>query len=134
MAARLPRSSWRHHGDTQGSSTMPQFLDTVVIPAPVDVVFDFFRRPANVALVAQPELHVQVVAAPQLLEQGSQVEVQGRRWGITHRSVLDITALEIRKLMIEEQRAGPFRQWKHVYRFEAIGQTTRLTDEVTFEP
>ena len=39
------------------------------------------------------------------------------------------------KLLIEEQRAGPFRQWKHEYRFEACGENnTQLTDEVTFEP
>jgi ligand-binding SRPBCC domain-containing protein len=49
--------------------------------------------------------------------------------------VLEITALAEDKLLAEVQRAGPFREWERVQRFEALGEAgTRLVDEVTFEP
>src|SRR5580692_1315932 len=107
---------------------MPHFTDSIVVSAGVDVVFEFFVTPANLLLLAQPDLHLEVVAAPRQLEVGARLELRGRRWGIAHRTVLEITALEMGKLLVEEQRAGPFRQWTHEYRFEAIGEnSTRLT-------
>lgn len=114
---------------------MPQFVDSVVIPTAPEVVFRFLRTPANLPLVARPELRLEVVAAAPLLELGSRVELKGRRWGMSHQSVVEITALQLNELLTEEQRTGPFRRWCHVHRLEAVGPTsTRLDDEVTFEP
>ena len=114
---------------------MPTFVETVVVPAAVEAVFAFFRVPANMLLLTPPELHLELVAAPPLLELGSRMEWKGRRWGMTQRTTLEVTALAMGKLLIEEQRSGPFRQWQHAYRFEAVAeQTTQLLDEVTFEP
>jgi ligand-binding SRPBCC domain-containing protein len=114
---------------------MPQFVDSIVVPAASDLVFRFLRTPANLPLLAQPELHLEIVAAAPLLELGSRVELKGRRWGMTHHTVLEITALEMDKLLVEEQRAGPFREWTHAYRLDVLSATsTRLTDEVTYEP
>jgi len=114
---------------------VPQFTDSVLIPTASAVLFHFLRTPANLPLLAPPELHLEVVAAPPVLELGSRVELKGRRWGMAQRSVVEITALEIDQLLIEEQHAGPFRQWKHVYRLEAVdANRTQLDDEVTFEP
>jgi ligand-binding SRPBCC domain-containing protein len=128
MKGVLPRSF-------RSGSAMPHFIDSVIVPAAVEVVFTFFRTPSNLPLLAQPEMHLEIVAAPPLLEQGSRIELKARRWGFSHGSTLEVTALEMAKLLIEEQRAGPFRQWQQVYRFDAVGEkSTRLSDEVTFEP
>lgn len=114
---------------------MTQFVNALVIPAPVGVVFSFFRTPANLQLLAPPELQLELIAAPPRLELGSRLELKGRRWGVPQRTALEVTALEMGKLLIEEQRAGPFRHWKQVHRFEPLGDNaTRLSDEVTFEP
>jgi hypothetical protein len=114
---------------------MPQFTDSVVIPVASAVLFRLLRTPVSLALLAPPELHLEVIAAPPLLELGSRVELKGRRWGMAHFSVVEITALEMDTLLIEEQRAGLFRLWKHSYRLEILSPTrTRLGDEVTFEP
>src|SRR5271155_3645751 len=103
----------------EGRSDMPQFVESILIPTASAVVFRFLRTPANLPLLAPQEWQLEVVAAPPLLELGARVELKGRRWGMTHHTVVEITALETDKLLIEEQRAGPFRQWKHAYRLEA---------------
>jgi ligand-binding SRPBCC domain-containing protein len=114
---------------------MPEFTNSMVVPAAAAAVFAFLRDPRNALLLAPPELHLEITSAPALLEVGARVEFKGRRWGITHRSVLEITALEEGKLLREVQRAGPFQQWERVQRFGAVGEAaTRLVDEVTFEP
>ena len=114
---------------------MPEFNDSVTVPTGAATVFSFFRDPRNALLLAPPELHLEITAAPAVLEVGAQVEFKGRRWGVTHRSVIEITALEDGKLLSEVQRAGPFREWRRVQRFEALDATaTRVVDEVTFEP
>jgi ligand-binding SRPBCC domain-containing protein len=114
---------------------MPQFADVVVVPAGVEAVFAFFRNPQNFLRMSPPELRLEITAAPPTVELGARIEFKGRRWGVTHRTAIEITALEEGKLLTEVQRAGPFRKWEHVHRFEAIDPgTTRLTDEVAFEP
>jgi len=114
---------------------MPEFTDSMIVPADAAAVFAFLRDPRNALRLAPPELHLEITCAPPLLEVGARVELKGRRWGITHRSVLEIIALEEDKLLREVQRAGPFRKWERVQRFEAAGEAaTRLVDEVTFEP
>jgi ligand-binding SRPBCC domain-containing protein len=37
-------------------------------------------------------------------------------------------------LIVEEQRQGPRRAWRHRRRFEAVPQGTRLTEEIDVEP
>jgi uncharacterized protein len=114
---------------------MPHLVDAVDIQADVETVFTWFRDPANWLHLAPPALHLEIVAAPPLLEQGSRLELKSRRSGMVYRTTMEITGLEPGKLLIEEQRAGPFRQWKHSYRFAALGDgATRLTEEVIFEP
>ncbi len=114
---------------------MPQFVESILIPTASEVVFRFLRTPANLPLLAPPEWQLEVVAAPPLLELGSRMEWKGRRWGVAHRSTVEVSAFEMDKRLVEEQRAGPFQQWKQVHHFEAVTETsTRLLDEITFEP
>jgi ligand-binding SRPBCC domain-containing protein len=114
---------------------MPEFTDSMIVPAAAAAVLAFLRDPRNALRLAPPELRLEITSAPPLLEVGARVEFKGCRWGITHRSVLEIIALEEGKLLREVQRAGPFRAWERVQRFESLGETeTRLVDEVTFEP
>jgi ligand-binding SRPBCC domain-containing protein len=114
---------------------MPEYTDSMIVPASAATVFAFLRDPRNALRLAPPELHLEITSAPPLLEVGARLEFKGRRWGISRRSVLEIIALEEGKLLREVQRAGPFREWERVQRFEAVGEmATRLTDEVTFEP
>jgi ligand-binding SRPBCC domain-containing protein len=114
---------------------VPTVLSTVELPAPPARVFAVLLRPANLVRLAPPELGFRLFGAPETLTVGARVTVGLRRWGVTLRLETEVTALEADRLLVEEQRKGPFRRWVVTRRLEPLPDGgTRLTDAVEFEP
>lgn len=112
---------------------MPVFETSVLLPSPLDAVFDFFCRPANLVALAPPELNMKLIEAPERIELGSRIILQTRRWGITQRMVGEVTVWEPGTRFVEEQREGPFRKWVHHHLFEKVGESTRVRDRIEYE-
>lgn len=113
---------------------MPRFERVEDLSAPLSRVFDFFSRPANLLTISPPELHFQLLSAPDQLQLGARVAVQGRRWGLSQRFVNEVTVWEPQSRFVDEQREGPFRKWIHTHRFEALPDGgTRVTDTIDYE-
>jgi ligand-binding SRPBCC domain-containing protein len=114
---------------------MPCFETSQDFAFPLGRVFDVFTRPANLARVMPPELHFRVIEAPERLELGSRVTVQGRRWGLGQRVTSEVTAFEAEVRFVQEQVCGPFRRWAHRHEFEALPDGgTRVCEAIDFEP
>ncbi len=114
---------------------MPRFEKSESYAAPPARAFGLFRRPADRIRMAPPDLHLQVEEGPAELQKGSRLTVRGRRWGMAQRMVSEITALEENALIVEEQRQGPFRSWKHTQKFAATPEGgVRITDSIDYEP
>ena len=113
---------------------MPTFEHTETHPAPPERAFDLFRKPAERVRLAPPELHFQLIEGPAELQMGSRLTLRGRRWGVTQRMVSEITAFEDGVLIVEEQRQGPFRSWKHTQRFTSAGNGVQIADVIEYEP
>jgi ligand-binding SRPBCC domain-containing protein len=114
---------------------MPRFETEQRFSVPVGRVFGLLLRPATRVALAPPELQLRLVEAPEVLAAGARVVVQARRWGLSRRLASEVTALEPEALIVEEQRDGPFRAWKHTQRFEALADGgTRLRDAIDYEP
>jgi ligand-binding SRPBCC domain-containing protein len=113
---------------------MPKFEHTESHAAPPARAFDLFRRTAERVRLAPPELHLHLVEGPDVLQLGSRLTLRGRRWGLTQRMVNEITAFEDGVLIVEEQRQGPFRTWKHTQRFTPIMDGVRIADVIEYEP
>jgi len=113
---------------------MPVFESSQLIPRPIEVVFAFFRAPANLVMISPSELHLRVIEGPALIELGSRVVLKGRRWGIPQRMVSEITAFEAPTTFTDTQIEGPLRQWVHTHRFEPLNRGTQISDRIEYEP
>ncbi len=113
---------------------MPKFESRAVYPRPLAEVFAFFRRPTNLVRITPPELNMQLIEGPEVLQLGSRIVLQGRRWGISQRFVSEITAMEADKVFVDEQREGPMRSWRHTHGFADTAGATEVTDVVEYEP
>jgi ligand-binding SRPBCC domain-containing protein len=113
---------------------MPSFSIVQRFPFPLPAVFDFFRRPGNVTAVAPPELNLTLVEAPATVVLGTFIIIQARRWGLSQRIVTEVVELEEERIIVEEQRQGPFRSWRHERRFGAVAEKeTEVSERINYE-
>ena len=110
-------------------SSVPTFVESVLIDAPVDAVFRFHEREDALALLTPPFPPVRVVSREGGIDRGARVELRVGvfRWVALH------TAYERNRLFVDEQIHGPFAKWVHRHEFEAAGPKTRLTDRISYE-
>ena len=109
---------------------MPEFTKSVLIDAPVEVVFAFHEREDALVLLTPAFPPVRVLARTGGIKRGARVELRVAffRWVALH------TAYEKNRLFEDRQIQGPFAQWIHRHEFEAAGPgQTRLTDRIDYE-
>ncbi|NDQ56167.1 MAG: SRPBCC family protein [Acidipila sp.] len=101
---------------------------TVVIDAPVSVVFGFHEREDALALLSPAFPPVRLIGRTSGIEAGARVELRvgGMKWVARH------TAYEKDRLFVDEQIEGPFAKWVHRHEFENVAGKTRLTDRVLY--
>lgn len=108
---------------------VPTFVRSVLVRAPVAVVFAFHERPDALERLSPPFPPLKVLRRDGGIRAGAEVDLRigPIRWLARH------TAYEKDRLFVDEQVRGPFASWVHRHEFEAVdGRTTRLTDRVTF--
>ena len=109
---------------------MIYFHRSVLIHAPVAVVWAFHERPDVLQLLTPPWQPVQVVRREGGLGVGAETEFRlfvgplPLRWLARH------IACEPERLFVDEQVEGPFDSWQHRHEFTPEGQHTRLTDAI----
>jgi ligand-binding SRPBCC domain-containing protein len=114
---------------------MPTWSITTALTPPPAVVFAFFRHVNNRLQLTPPQWHSRLTAGPESLELGCRLVYQGRRWGVTQTLEVEVVELEEACLIIEEQRRGPFRRWRHSHHFEASSEGgTWLREEIDYLP
>ena len=107
---------------------MPTFLKSVVVEAPVEIVFGFHERQDALRLLSPSFPPVRVLRKTGGIEPGSRVELKlgPFLWTALH------TAYVKNRLFADEQIQGPFAKWVHRHEFEAVGDATRLTDCIEY--
>ncbi len=108
---------------------MPTFAKSVLIDAPVRVVFGFHEREDALALLTPAFPPVRMLSRTAGIEAGSRVELRVGffSWVALH------TAYVKDRLFVDEQTQGPFAKWVHRHEFENVGGKTRLTDSVEYQ-
>jgi ligand-binding SRPBCC domain-containing protein len=104
------------------------------IPVPVERLFEFLLKPANVARVSDPSAGLQLMTAPELVEVGSIIKFRIAAFGQIREVTHQITEIEPHSRVVEVQTAGPMRAWRHSHLYEKDGDSTLLIERVEFEP
>lgn len=111
-------------------ASVPRFVRSVVIAAPIDRVFAFHERPDALERLSPPFPPLTVIQRTGGISTGARVHI---RIGPVHWHAVH-TAFDPPRLFVDEQERGPFRRWVHRHEFEDLGDgRTRLTDRLEFE-
>jgi ligand-binding SRPBCC domain-containing protein len=103
------------------------------LECPVEALFDFFSRPANVTRVTDPALGITFASAPEVLQLGSTLEFQLITYGQVVKAVHKIIQIERPHLVVEQQITGPMRAWVHRHEYEATENGCIKRDFVEFQ-
>lgn len=106
---------------------------TLALPCEASTLFDFLSRPSHLLEISPPDLQIELVNAPNRLQLGTQLTVRGRRWGMSQTFVSEVTAFEPHALIIEEQRSGPLRRFRHERRIQDGGGSVQLSETLEYE-
>ena len=114
---------------------MPVFETSITLDCPIEQVFEFLLHPANVALIAPPDLGLAFTDAPEVLKLGSRFEFKVQAFGQIQTMIHEITRFEPGKLVTETQVKGLLGHWIHDHKFESLddGQTV-VVDCIDFSP
>jgi ligand-binding SRPBCC domain-containing protein len=103
------------------------------VPAPVDQVFDFFSRPANLLkLTPEGQKMRMVPPAPETMSAGDVFTYRLRVSGIPITWVARIEAVNPPEGFEDRMLRGPYRTWHHRHRFIATEGGTLIEDTVHY--
>ena len=78
---------------------MPHYNVSLEIARPLADLFGYLTRPKNLVQLAPPDLHLELVTAPDILILGSRLVWKGKRWGISQQITQEVSAYEFDKLI-----------------------------------
>ena len=106
-----------------------------IFPATLGRAWDFFSDPRNLARITPASLDFQILSPlPERMHEGLIIRYRVKPLlGIPVTWITEITKVEAPFCFVDEQRAGPYRLWRHVHRFEELGAgRVRMLDEITY--
>ena len=113
---------------------MREFVQTTVVPRPVDEVFEFFSVASNLNALTPPWLSFEILTPlPIVMEVGTVIDYQIRLKGVPMKWKSKISVWEPGVRFVDEQIKGPYRSWTHTHMFEACPEGTKMTDRVKYE-
>lgn len=113
---------------------MASYHTETIVAAPPEDVFDFLIRPENVIRVTAPSSGLKPVKAPEILEQGSRIELELNGFGPPQRFLYEVTEFDRPRRFTETLVKGPLSAFRHEHVFEATPEGTRVLDLVEFKP
>jgi uncharacterized protein (TIGR01777 family) len=109
---------------------------TVVLDAPIDRVFDFFRRAENLGAMTPDDMSFDIqTPTPIAMHEGTRIEYAIRLGPVPLRWLTRIERWAPDRCFVDAQYAGPYAAWYHEHHFEAVGDDrTKMTDVVWYAP
>ncbi len=107
---------------------------STILTCPPPALRVFLGCPSNLPQISNPDLELEVLAAPPQVIAGERIEFRITAYGFKQRATHEYL-IASEEMIVESQIEGPLRAWKHSQRIEMAGAGhCRLIDEVEFEP
>lgn len=112
---------------------MHQLHHEQLVAAPLDKVFAFFGKPENLARITPSWMGFRILTpSPVPMREGALIDYQISLGPFPTRWRTLITRFDPPHLFVDEQLSGPYSFWHHTHRFEAVGDLTRITDDIRY--
>ncbi len=104
-----------------------------IVPSVLDEVFSFFSDAHNLDQITPSFLQFRVLSPrPIAMQVSTRIDYALRMHGIPLRWTSEITAWDPPYRFVDTQVRGPYRWWHHEHRFEDLGDSTRVIDNVEY--
>lgn len=106
---------------------------SIYLPLSPEKVFPFFYDVLNLQRITPRELDFRILTPlPIEMKKGAVVDYRLRLFGVPFNWRSEITHWEPPHKFVDEQVAGPYRQWAHTHNFYAEGGGTVIEDDVSY--
>jgi ligand-binding SRPBCC domain-containing protein len=104
------------------------------VPRPLEEVFDFFQRPANLGKLTPPEQKMRILEPyPETMSAGDIFIYKLKVAGIPLKWKARIDSVTPNESFQDTMIKGPYRAWIHTHRFESKDGGTVIRDEVRYK-
>jgi ligand-binding SRPBCC domain-containing protein len=113
---------------------MHRLTSTLKLPITIDVAWEFFSNPSNLALITPRELClVPRTELPSEMYPGIFIEYFVRPlFNIPIRWVTEITQIRHKEYFVDEQRLGPYQIWHHQHHFKEVPGGVEMVDIIDY--
>ena len=107
---------------------------TQILPVSIDLAWDFFSDPCNLARITPQSMDFRLTSPPQETTHAGQIITYTLRplLGIAVAWTTEITHVSRPDFFVDEQRFGPYRFWHHQHRFRKVEGGVEMRDLVHY--
>ena len=114
---------------------MFRFEKSVIINCSLNKLFEFHTDLDNLSLLSKFKgMKVKLLQANLPVAKGSEIILKITNYGIISTEwQLLVTEFHPLNGFVDVMTKGPFQSWKHIHKFEEIGNSSKLTDIIKYE-
>lgn len=114
---------------------MKTFTSSYSIKTDLEKIFKFHLDPKNLRLVSKPNQNIRIIESKSPLTKNSEVIIKFNIFPlvVVHWNLIIEDIIE-NELIVDLQKKGPFKFWRHKHHFKKLFDgTVVLTDEIEYE-